>query len=53
MFRLVATCPSEIRSLVVDEIRELGGLPYRESHRAVMFSADERTYYACHLKPAR
>jgi putative N6-adenine-specific DNA methylase len=50
MMRLIATCPEETKTVLMDELKELGAADIQPGFRAVEFSADERLFYEVHLK---
>lgn len=49
VMRLIATCPEETKTVLADELKALGASDIQLGFRAVEFSADERTFYRCHL----
>lgn len=49
-FRLIATCPEESRSLLMDELRQIGVTDIMADFRSVYFSTDISTYYEVHLR---
>lgn len=49
-FRLIATCPEESRSLLMDELRQIGATDIMADFRSVYFSADVSVYYEVHLR---
>ena len=48
--RLIATCPEETKSLLAQELTNLGATQIHEGYMAVEFEADEETFYEIHLK---
>ncbi len=49
-FKLIATCPEESRSLVMDELRQIGATDIMADFRSVYFSTDVSIYYEVHLR---
>lgn len=49
-YRLVATCPEEIKDALVQELVALGVSDIEPMFRAVAFTATERQFYEAHLK---
>src|SRR5688572_18572278 len=49
-FRMLATCPEEIKPIVQSEIESLGFGPVEVLNKAVLFQVDEENFYKCHLK---
>ena len=50
MYDLVATCPDEIKSILAEEIRSVGGTNISFDYRAVNFQVDDAGFYDAHLK---
>ena len=49
-FRLIATCPTEIRSLLMAELHQIGATDVSADFRSVYFSATLSVYYEAHLR---
>lgn len=49
-YRLTATCPEELVSVVAAEVAALGGTAIEPAFKAVHFSATPETYYAAHIR---
>ena len=48
-YQLYATCPDELKELLADEIKALGGTDVRTDFRVVYFSATQEVAYKAHL----
>ena len=49
-FRLIATCPEESRTLLMEELRQIGATDVMADFRSVYFSVDVSVYYEAHLR---
>ena len=49
-FRLIATCPEESRTLLMEELRQIGATGVMADFRSVYFSVDASVYYEVHLR---
>jgi putative N6-adenine-specific DNA methylase len=47
---LIATCPEEIKDILVSELKALGASNIEPAYRAVHFTATERQFYEAHLQ---
>ncbi len=50
LFQMIAICPEETKSVLVDELKSLGAMDIREEFKAVHFSVSETDFYEVHLK---
>ena len=46
---MIATCPEEIKELVAEELKALGGTAIEPGYRCVYFECDEKAFYRMHL----
>ncbi len=51
-FELLATCPEEIKSVVEDEVKAIGGTDLKMHYKAISFFVDEPNFYRAHLRLA-
>jgi len=50
LYKMIATCPEEIKPLLTKELQDLGASDITPLYRAVEFSVNETGFYKAHLK---